>query len=40
MRYYARVVTSGTYLWEAASAQSTVAHESITLTGATTIELR
>jgi hypothetical protein len=40
MRYFARVVTPGTYVWEPASAQSTVAKESITLTGATTIELR
>jgi hypothetical protein len=40
MRYFARVVTPGTYLWEPASAQSGVAPESITLTRATTIELR
>jgi len=40
MRYYARVVTPGTYMWEPASAQSGVAPESITLTPATGIELR
>jgi hypothetical protein len=40
MRYYGRVVTPGTFAWEPATAQSTIAAESLTLTPATTIELR
>ncbi len=40
MRYYGRVVTPGTFAWEPATAQSTIAAESLSLTPATTIELR
>ena len=40
MRYYGRVVTPGAFAWEPATAQSTIAAESLTLTPAMTIELR
>ncbi len=40
MRYHARVIGPGTYVWEPASAQSAIASELTTLTPAASIELR
>jgi len=40
LRYVARVVSPGTYTWESAIVQSTVASESVALTPATTITIR
>jgi hypothetical protein len=40
LRYVARVISTGTYTWETAIAQSPLANDRAALTGATTITIR
>jgi hypothetical protein len=40
MRYFARIVTPGTYTWEPAAIQSALAPESINLTTALQVTIR
>jgi hypothetical protein len=40
MRYFARIVTAGTYTWEPAVIQSATAAESLSLTTSGTLTIR